>query len=93
MIEKGFSECQTSRNESKKRDDEKVDLCGTEPFNIQCKAVQSINLHTVLSEMPDESNYNLVFHKRDRKGEVVAMMKEDFYELLDMLIKNKIINA
>jgi hypothetical protein len=41
--------------------------------------------------MPDEEKYNLVFHQRARKGIVVAMMLEDFEEILNMLTQNKII--
>ena len=38
---------------SKKRDDAGVDLIGTEPFNVQCKAVeQSMNIHSILERMP-----------------------------------------
>jgi len=38
LINLGFSNCKTSRFESKMVDDQKVDLCGTEPFNFQIKA-------------------------------------------------------
>ena len=41
--------------------------------------------------MPQDENYNLVFHKKNRKGTIVAMTIEDFKELLEMLIQNKII--
>lgn len=77
----GFS-CTTSRYSSREMDDKKVDLCGIEPFNVQCKYVQNINLHTVLSEMPKDKNINLVFHKRKNKGVVVAMMIEDFEKFI-----------
>lgn len=84
MLELGFfPECETSRNESRKKDGEKVDLCYTDPFNIQCKAQEKMGLvHNILRDMPDDGNINLVFDKRNYKGEVVCMKKEDFYRIL-----------
>jgi len=91
-IELGFEDCLTSRHASKYMDDLKVDLINTGPFNIQCKAVEKgVYPHKILEEMPDDSKYNVLFHKKNRQGEVVSMMKEDFYELINMLISNKII--
>lgn len=88
FIEIGFSDCETSRYESKKVDDSKVDLCNTGPFNVQCKAVETLgSAHKTLKEMPTDENINLVFHKRNRKGEVVSMMKEDFYKILEVFKK------
>lgn len=80
--------CTTSRYSSREKDDAKVDLCGTEPFNIQCKFTETINLHTLLASMPKDTNYNLVFHKRKNKGTVVAMKLEDFQEILEVYKKN-----
>jgi translation elongation factor EF-Ts len=80
--EKGWEKCLTSRLESKLRDDEKVDLMHTEPFNIQAKAIENMGAaHKVLSEMPDDGNMNLVFHKKNRLGVVVSMTEEDFWIL------------
>ena len=81
----GFKSCETSRYASKKRDDEKVDFCDTEPFNFQAKYTQNINMHTELEKMPDDSNYNVVLHKRKRRGAVVCMTLEDFEEIIKML--------
>ena len=87
MRQLGFEKCQTSRYASKALDDAKVDLTETDPFNIQCKAWKAApSYHKVLDEMPKDVNYNLIFHKKPYKGEVVVMKKEDFYELLQMLI-------
>lgn len=83
----GWKDCATSRYASREIDDQKVDLVRTEPFNVQCKNTQTINFHTILSEMPKDSNYNVVFHKRTRKGTVVAMELDDFIEILSMLKK------
>lgn len=88
----GWAKAVSSRSESKNKDDQGIDLCFTDPFNIQTKAVEKLgSLHDVLSKMPNDSNYNLVFHKRNRKGTVVAMTIEDFKELLQQLITNQII--
>ena len=82
----GYTDCKTSRYESKMLDDMKVDLTNTKPYNVQLKAVEKLGiLHNVLAEMPDDDNINVVFHKVSRKGEVVAMYKEDFYELIKQL--------
>jgi hypothetical protein len=89
--DRGFTAL-TSRNESKRKDDAGIDLCYTEPFSVQCKAVErAINHHSVLAKMPNDSNYNLIFHKKSRLGVTVTMTIQDFSEILNMLIKNKII--
>jgi hypothetical protein len=90
--ELGYEKCVSSRSESKNKDDQGVDLCYTGPFNVQCKAVENLgSMHRVLSEMPQDSNYNIVFHKRNRQGTVVAMTIEDFKEIIQMLTQNQII--
>lgn len=94
MIELGYESCETSRYESKKKDDQKVDLCNTDPFNIQCKAVErGLNYFDVLNSMPNDTNHNVIFHKKNRKGELVVMRKEDFYEIIEALKANSIINV
>lgn len=86
MIDLGFTQCETSRYESKKLDDAKVDLCNTGPFYVQCKAVENMGAaHKVLAEMPGGDKIDLVFHKRNRKGEVVSMSKDNFYRLIDKI--------
>jgi hypothetical protein len=93
FIDLGFTACNTSRYESKKVDDSKVDLCNTEPFNIQCKAVETgINYNKLLAEMPKDENYNIVLHKRNRK-EIAVLSKSDFMELVEILIVNKVIKV
>jgi len=89
MIELGYKRCLTSRYESRSKDDAKIDLCYTDPFSIQCKHVERLgSLHNILDEMPDDDNINLVFHKRNRKGDIVAMKKEDFYKIVRLLKKH-----
>ena len=83
MRDLGFRDCVTSRAESKNLDDAGVDLCYTDPFNIQLKAVERFGTHhEVLRSMPNDSNINVVFHKRNNKGTVVMMTKDDFYALI-----------
>ena len=83
----------TLRFESLKLDAEKVDLCNTGCFNIQCKAVESgINYHNLLSEMPKGEKYNVVLHKKQRK-EIAVLSKADFYELLEMIINAKVLKT
>lgn len=85
--------CVSSRSESKRTDDAGVDLCYTEPFQIQAKAVERLgNYHDILKGMPDKKGvFNLIFHKRNRKGSTVVMSEESFFELLEIMIANKII--
>jgi hypothetical protein len=88
----GWDTCVSSRSESKNKDDQGIDLCFTDPFNVQCKAVEALgNYHKVLSAMPKDNNYNIVVHKRNRQGVVVSMTLEDFVELVTMLKSNQII--
>jgi hypothetical protein len=86
--------CVTSRSESRRTDDAGIDLCYTEPFAVQCKAWESApSYHKVLASMPQKKgSYNLLFHKRNNQGSVVVLKEEDFLELLEMLIQNKIIS-
>lgn len=91
--ELGWTKCRTSRNESRARDDQKVDLCHTAPFNIQAKAVEKLgSMHDILSSMPKEpDNFNIVWHKRNNKGSVVSMSESDFLKILNLLITNDIV--
>ena len=71
---------------SKKLDDMGVDLTGTDPFYIQCKAVESsMNYHQILERMPQDTNINLVIHKRNHQPPVVALHLEDFLEMVQTM--------
>ena len=71
---------------SKKLDDMGVDLTDTDPFNIQCKAVESsINYHAILERMPISPNINLGVHKRNHQPPVAALYLEDFLDLLQSM--------
>jgi uncharacterized short protein YbdD (DUF466 family) len=93
---KGFGfDTKTSRYANRELDDLKVDLVNTGFFNVQAKAVERLgSYHDILASMPqDDNNYNTIFHKRNRKGEVVVMTKEDFYDIMQMLISTGVINV
>ena len=77
---------------SKKLDDMGVDLTDTDPFNIQCKAVESsINYHAILERMPHGRNVNLIVHKRNHQPVVAAMYLEDLLELLQSMKREGIL--
>lgn len=78
---------------SKWLDDQGVDLTDTDPFFIQCKAHErSLDLHAVLDHMPaDQTRYNIVIHKRNNRGCIVAMRFGDFLELCEMARANKVL--
>ncbi len=82
----GYDKCVTSRLESKATDALKIDLCNTGIWSVQCKAVERLGrYHDILESMPKDDKINVVFHKLNRKGDVVAMKKEDFYKIISML--------
>jgi len=82
----------TSRFASKMLDDAKVDLYGTDGYNLQLKAVETMTMNKmieIIGEMPNDSNKNIVMRKINNKPEVVVMLKNDFY---DMLVEIKRLN-
>lgn len=89
----GWTECVTSRSESKRLDDVGIDLCYTHPFNVQTKALERTPpYHVLLQTMPKKHDQiNLVFHKRNNKGTVVVMDLDAFEHIVKQLIKAKVI--
>jgi len=82
----------TARNLNRIQDSLKNDIVNIPMFNAQAKATENTPpYHQLLKEMPTNENYNIIFHKRNRKGEVVVMSKGDFYEIIKMLRTEKII--
>lgn len=60
-----------------------VDLVGTPGFNIQLKAMERTPAyHDILDYMPKGQNKNIVIHKRNKKGCIVALRLEDFLNLI-----------
>lgn len=91
--EAGWEKCVTSRSESKNLDDMGIDLCYTEPFIVQCKAVEALNVHKALGQMPEiEGTYKALFSKKNRQGTVVVLDIADFFELLGMLRAAGVLN-
>jgi hypothetical protein len=92
LIDLGWDSCMTSRYASRETDDANVDFVNTKPFNIQAKRWSHAPAYQeVLKSMPQDTNYNVVIHKKPNKGEVVVMDKSTFYELIKMLKGNQII--
>ena len=87
-----FPDALTSRNSSLKRDAEWVDLTWTDPFNIQAKCYANFPVAkaiSVLKEMPNETNMNILHVKVTRKGEVVILDKECWYKIVEFIMKNR----
>ena len=61
-----------------------IDLTGTPGFNIQLKAVERLSpgYHEILAGMLKNNNMNIIIHKKNNKGAVVAMALEDFIKLI-----------
>ena len=82
-------EISTSRYSSRKLDDAKVDIFGTQKYGFHIQAKRYKNnpkLFEVLSEMPTDECINTIFWKKPHVGEIVCMTKQDFYELLITLV-------
>lgn len=62
-----------------------VDLINTPGFNVQCKAVEKLSpgYHEILNRMPQGKNTNIIIHKKNGKGIIVAMKLEDFLTLIE----------
>lgn len=88
----GWHGAKTTRYGSKELDDQKVDIMGIDPFTVQCKAVEALNVHKAFSEIPDfEGAYRVLIHKKNRSGTLVTMHVEEWLELIDMLKKESVI--
>ena len=61
-----------------------IDLVGTPGFNVQLKAVERLSpgYHEILKSMPQDGNTNLVIHKKNHQGIIVAMTLDDFIKLI-----------
>jgi hypothetical protein len=92
LLRDKYPEVVTSRSESRRRDDQKVDLCYTGTLNVQCKTnANRLDYVSILDEMPEEEGQmNVIFEKKTVKtpkgrfveeGRYVHMLMEDFLEL------------
>jgi len=80
-----WPECYTSRFMGSAWDDYNgIDLSGTGNFNIQLKAVERLSpgYHEILAKMPKASNTNIVIHKKNNSGCIVALSLDDFIKLV-----------
>jgi len=78
-----FPDAVSARWESKRLDDLGVDICYTDSYSFQCKAVEgSMDVFKVLDGMPNGPNMNVVLWKRNRKGvfAVFRAPRPDFCE-------------
>jgi len=90
--ELGWEKSCTARAESRNADSQKRDIMFVQPFRIQCKCRNNFSSPVNdLKEMPQDEEYNLIFQKVVGVGEYIVMGKSDFYELIIMLKKEKII--
>lgn len=75
--------CMTSRAGNPQADQMGVDLINTGQFNFQLKAMErSPTYHSILDQMPKDGNYNVILHKRNRKGIIAVMDFDDFIEII-----------
>jgi hypothetical protein len=94
-----FEKCKTSRAASRLHDDSGIDLCFTEPFNIQIKAgkqrglIISKELAKIKEEVkknfpshyPELNNINILIHRKDTgKGR----KRNEFDEIVSMTLKD-----
>tara|TARA_Y100000114_G_C11738666_1_gene317715 strand:+ start:601 stop:945 length:345 start_codon:yes stop_codon:yes gene_type:complete len=94
FIELGFDKCVTSRFGSKMMDDRGIDLLNTGIIKVQAKSTQNLNSRKVLDDMQvEKTDVPVVFHKVLRGKQYCTLYKDDFMEILEMLIANKIINT
>lgn len=95
LKELGFSDCVTSRAESRNMDARKVDVFGNSlPIHIQCKNTKdNFKVADYYDENEDvfpQDKPVVIFHKKTKKaktkfitqGEYVYIKKEDFYKLI-----------
>ena len=97
LKEIGFTGCVTSRGESKKVDNNKIDIIDTEgklPINIQCKQYQNTpSYFTIRDACTDKSKPFVVMWKKSPEGGenskgAIAMVDVDyFYYLLSLTQK------
>lgn len=85
--------CVSSRSESKRTDDAGIDICYSDPFAIQAKAWERApSYHDILKEMPEKAGiFNLLFHKKNRRGTIVSMELDTFKEIVEMLIHSGVL--
>ena len=95
LREVGFTDVKTSRECSRLRDSQKVDLCNADesangrlPFNIQCKTLSSTAPYPKLLKELEEFNgtgrINVVFHRMTQKTPAGRFVSVGEYALLKL---------
>lgn len=95
LKELGFEDCVTSRSESRRADDDGIDIVSQMlPFHPQMKSsILRPNYHELFSKFPREDKPLVVFHKQTKKvgdktprfyeqGQYCIVDKDFFYQLL-----------
>jgi len=98
-LSQAFEKCKTSRAASRLHDDSGIDLCFTDPFNIQIKAgkqrglIISKELSKIKEEVeknfpshyPELSNMNILIHKKDIGR---GRRRNEFDEIVSMTLND-----
>ena len=95
LREIGFADVRTSRECSRKRDSQKVDLCNADedangrlPYNIQCKNLNTLAKYPKLLKELEQHNsrkqINVVFHKLTKKSESGRFLPVGEYAILNL---------
>lgn len=98
-MNKAFEKCKTSRAASRLHDDSGIDLCFTDPFNIQIKAGKQAGLNvskelakikeevnkSFPSHYPELSNINILIHKKDVAR---GRRRNEFDEIVSMTMED-----
>jgi len=98
-LSQAFDKCKTSRAASRLHDDSGIDLCFTEPFNIQIKAgkqrglIVSKELAKIKTEVqknfpshyPELNNMNILIHRKDIGR---GRRRNEFDEIVSMTLKD-----
>ena len=85
--ERHGGEGRRSRSGNVDLDNAGVDLVGTDPFLIQCKAVErNLDYLPILDNMPDDG-IRCVIHKRNNTRPVVAMYLDEWLDLTECYLK------
>lgn len=98
-ISSSFEKCKTSRQASRLHDDSGIDLCFTDPFNIQVKAgkQRGLNISKELSKIkeevkknfppsyPEHHNINILIHRKDPGR---GRKRNEFDEIVSMTFKD-----
>lgn len=81
--ERHGGEVRRSRSVNIDLDNAGVDLVGTDPFLIQCKAVErNLDYWPILGNMPSDG-IRVVIHKRNNQPPIVAMYLDEWLDLTE----------